>query len=180
MKSRTERKLYWQLALRFEPTFTSESQIIITKKSDAVEIERFETANGWIFNTISSWLDNNQKEDIGEMSKLVKVERCQIPFRSQDVSTFYQGFMSSIAPTSKTFSREIAKTEKTDSWDVVLHGTRYKLWFFYKGNQMSFSTTDHEMDNSKITGLAPLIRWMNKVRLEVNKRSKGCKERIEL
>lgn len=159
----------WQMVLRFEPSFGSESQIVIRRTFDGFEVNRYRSANGVIFNKLNVWFTKNGREDVPEMSRLVQVERRKIRCRQSDLEDWLNGFFRSIPVATRSLKSNITESGRTGTWSVPVHGGYYQVWFSYKGNEMNFVANDENISDINVTGTSPIVRWMNSVRIQIEK-----------
>jgi hypothetical protein len=166
-----KRETVWQLVLRFMPNSEPESQIVIRKTIVGYELIELKSSNGVIFSTLNQWITKNGKEDVLEMAKVIKVEQREVKTNSKVITGWYNIFFESIPLTAQSLKFSSQEFERTNgSIGLRLHGTYYEVWFLYKGNKINFVIYDQEVNDNKITGEYALVKWMNKVRLQIKKK----------
>jgi hypothetical protein len=162
--------ILWQLVLRFKPNTKPESQIIIQKLLDGFKVIEYKSENGSIFTRLNKWRNENGKEDIAEMIKDIKVSRIELNIPSNEIKGWYSTFFKVIPDATqkiKYASEEFARTKGAIT--IFLEGSYYETWFMYGGNEISFVFYDDEINEKQINGKSLLVRWMNKIRLRIQR-----------
>lgn len=159
----------WAVVLRFKPTSKSESQIIIRRGVNKVEVVEYTSPDGSIYAKLNEVLARGGKEDATEMAKSIRVKRREVSVAHAQVRQWYASFFDSLASTTKTLRGALEESDKTGAESFVFHGTFYDLWYEQGLNKMSFKLYDVEVDKPGSDGELKLVRWMNAVRRDVAK-----------
>lgn len=159
----------WAVVLRFRPSFKSESQIVIRRDVDKVQVIEYASSDGNIYGRLNDVLAHGGKEDAIEMAKAIRVKRRDINVPLAQVKQWHATLFSSIASTTKTLREAGEEFDNTGGESFVLDGSVYELWYEQGLNRMSFSLYDVEVDKSTSDGEFKLVQWMNAVRRGVAK-----------
>jgi len=162
-------KPVWSIVLRFKPTFKPESQIVIRRDENKVEVIEYTSPDGSIYVKLNEILALTSKEEAVEMAKAIKVKRREISVHYSQVKRWHTTLFDSIAGTTKTLKVVGEEFDKTRSESFVPDGTIYDLWYEQLLNQMSFSLYDVEIDKPGSDGEFKLVQWMNAVRRDIGK-----------
>lgn len=168
----TSRGSLWTLVLRFMPSSRPESQIIIRRDVDrnlGVEVIRYTSPDGSIYNQLNLALAKGVKDDPAEMAKSIKVIRKKVNISDAKAGQWHASFFESLTGTTKTLSQMLLEAEKTGVESLVMHGTFYELWYEQGLKEMSFNLYDSEIDKLGFNGEFKLVQWMNSLRREVEK-----------
>lgn len=156
--------------LRFRPSFKPESQIVIRRGVEKIEVFEYTPTNGHIYAKLNEILTRTGKEDAVEMAKSIRVRRREMSSSSAHIQRWYAALFDSLAETTKLLKERGEEFDKTKgSETVMLDGTLYELWYENRINQMSFALQDVEIDAPGSDGEFKLVRWMNTIRREVAK-----------
>jgi len=158
------------LILRFKPSFRPETQIVIKRKLDGVEVVEYTSLDGNIYSKLNDALARAGYEDAAvEMAKLIRVRRRMVEVPERRVKQWHKDFLNSMGDSAKALKRRSRQFDKDGTLTVAVDGTFYDLWYEPGVDEMSFSVYDEEVDDLHPTGDLRLVRWMNAVRLEIGK-----------
>ncbi len=161
----------WQITLRFHADSAPESQVVIRKTVTGVSVTHYRAKKAAVFTSINFWLNEHGREDVVEMSKLIEVERREVPVKRRDVMNWHDGFFASALKSTQEIRYLSGEFDRKGSWGVWLHGTRYQLWYEHNTTKIHYRFVDQEIHDTKVNGELALVRWMNQVRLFVQKNS---------
>jgi hypothetical protein len=162
--------------LRFEPSFAPESQIIIkaptviSGKSVGVQVVEYSSLSGNIYVKLGAMLAQGAKEDPVEMAKLFQVRKRTIQIPMAQVKQWRSTLTSSINRSMKILEQR-AKESEQGTETITIDGTFYELWFNQVASQIHFRLLDQEVSNREVTGVLPIVRWMNALRREIDNRN---------
>lgn len=157
------------IILRFRPSLHPESQVVIRKNLDKVEVIEYISLSGNIYSKLDELMSHGGKEDAVEMAKLIKVHRRSIQVPNAQANQWHTNFLESLGELVKTFRKRSDEFDKAGTIDVVLHGTFYDLWYSQDVSEMSFSFYDEEVSDQQPNGILKTVQWMNAVRRDVEK-----------
>lgn len=161
--------IVWSIVLRFKPSFRAESQIIIRRSADRIEIVEYTSVDGSIYRAINATLSRTGREDPVEMARAIRVNRRVVSVPSAQVRRWYAAFFDGLASTTRTLRERGQEFDRTGGESFVLDGAVYDLWYEQGLNRISFSLYDVEVDNVRSSGEFGLVRWMNAVRRDVGR-----------
>jgi hypothetical protein len=162
-------KTVFTIVLRFKPSFHTESQIVLRRRLDKVEVRDYVSLDGSIYGKLNEVLMRTGNEDAVEMAKLIQVKRRTMEIPYSQVKQWHMSFLANINDLHKAFKRSSEEYDKAGTVALRLDGTFYDLWYEQGLNKMSFSLYDEEIDALRSTGDFKLVQWMNGVRREVSK-----------
>lgn len=167
----TSLKVDFAFALRFEPSTHPESQIVIVAKhGGGVEVTRYSPEGGNVFARLNASLAQGARENASEMARLIRAERTLIPVPDGQVrqwqSMFFADVLSSISDLRKASERY---QKPNGEQEVVLDGTHYELWYAQGDSELSWHRLDVEIDNPDSPGFYGIVKWMNAVRVYVER-----------
>ncbi len=164
------------LVLRFKPSFSPESQIVIKKdvnKVEKVEVVVYTSLDGDIYQRLNEALERGGKEDAAKMAKSIRVKRRTVSIHYTLVKQWHKNFLDSISGSLKVFEQKLDKYDEAGTVSFALDGTTYDLWYEQGVHKMAFSLYDFEGDTPGDDGEFRLVQWMNAVRREVEALSNG-------
>lgn len=163
-------KTVYAFALRFRPSFKPESQIVIRRGVEKIEVVEYTSPNGNIYGKLNEILARTGKEDAVEMAKSIKVRRREISVSAAQIQRWHATLFDSIANTTRPLKDRGEEFDRTNgSETILLDGAIYELWYENRLNKMSYTLHDVEVDTPGSDGEFKLVRWMNAVRREVAK-----------
>ena len=156
------------IVLRFKPSFKPESQIVIRRRLDKVEVIEYTSLNGNIYSKLDNVMAYGGKEDAVEMAKLIKVRRRSIEVPYAQVKQWHMNLLDRIGESLKAFKE---KSEEYDRGTVTLalDGAAYDLWYEQGLNKISFSLYDEEVNDLRPNGDFKLVQWMNAIRRKIGR-----------
>lgn len=158
----------YDFVLRFEPNSAPESQIVVRWATGRYEVTEYASLSGNIYRKLNSAVARGDKEDPVEMAKLIQVSKRSIKVPDDRVRQWRRSLANSVGASMKVLERRAVEAERGVG-TITLDGTFYRLWYDQVGSQISFGLLDHEVSNLEVTGILELARWMNAVRLDVQK-----------
>lgn len=159
----------YYLVLRFRPSFHPQSQVVIKRGVDKVEVIEYTSLSGNIYSKLDELVSHGGKEDAVEMAKLIKVRRRSLQVPNAQVKQWHATFLESLGESLKTFRKRSEEFDKAGTIGVVLDGTFYDLWYSQGVSEMSFSFYDEEVSDQQPNGVLKTVQWMNVVRRDVEK-----------
>jgi vacuolar-type H+-ATPase subunit I/STV1 len=158
-------KTIFAFVLRFKPYSQSESQVIIRRGADKIEVIEYTTLDGGIYAKLNELIASGSKEDAVELAKAIRVKRKAVSVPYAQVKRWYATFFDNLARTTKTLSVKGEEFDRTGgSVTVFLHGAVYDLWYEQGLNQLSFRLYDVDLDDVRSSAVFELVRWMDTVR----------------
>jgi hypothetical protein len=158
----------YDFVLRFEPSFAPESQIVVRRMAGRFEVTEYTSLSGNIYRQLNRVVAHGGKEEPGEMAKLIQVRKRLIEVSDNRVKQWRGSLANSIGASMKVLEQRAVEAERGVG-TITLDGTFYRLWYDQVGSQISFYLLDHEISNREVTGNLELARWMNALRLNVQK-----------
>ena len=163
-------KTVFVFVLRFKPHSQPESQIVIRRGTDKVEVVEYTSLDGDIYVRLNESLERTGREDAVEMAKAIRIKRREISVPYTQIKQWYTAFFDSLASGTKPLREKGEEFDKTGGSETIfLHGGFYDLWYRQRLNQMSFSLYDVDVDDPRSSGELKLVQWMNAVRRDVAK-----------
>lgn len=166
---RDEARPDYDFVLRFEPSFSPESQIIIRKGIGKIEVVEYRSLSGNIYQKLNGVMARGGKEDPIEMAKSIQIERRVIAVPIGQIRQWRASLADSISASMKVWEQRSAEVEKGVG-TITLDGSFYRLWYDQVGSHISIKVLDDEVSDREVTGELALVRWMNSVRLDTTKR----------
>jgi hypothetical protein len=158
----------YSFVLRFRPSFTPESQIIVRRGIDKIEVREYSPLSGSIYQTVNRLIAEGHKENPVELAKHIKIKTRSYEVSLNQMRQWHASLLDSIGPSLKLFYNRSEEVEK-GKMTIAQDGTFYDLWYKQGISEMSFSVYDEEIRDRTITGELKLVRWMNSVRNQVAK-----------
>lgn len=156
----------YALVLRFEPTLYPESRVVILRGLDDVQVTEYTPSGGRIWDQLEK-LDPTLS--IEEMAKSIHIQKRSIPATVDQVTNWYSDFLSSVGPSMIELKGITLSSERGKSTYLgPRHGASYWLWYTLGGIKMTWDCLDDEAAGEP-TGILPVVKWMNTVRLAVSK-----------
>lgn len=163
-------KTVFAFVLRFKPNSRPESQIVIRRGVDKVEVVQYSLLDDDIYSKLNEALARTGREDAVEMAKAVRVKKRVVNVPLSQVKQWHSTFFDSLANTSKVLREKGAEFDKTGgSESVLLHGATYDLWYEQRLNKLSFSLYDVDLDEGRSGVEFNLVQWMDSVRRHIEK-----------
>lgn len=161
-------KTIFAFVIRFRPYSQPESQLIIRRGTEQIEVIEFISLDGDIYVKLNELLARGYKEDAVELAKAIRVKRRVITASFAQVKQWYTGFFDSLANTTKTLREQGGESDRTGGSETIfLHGGIYDLWYEQRLNRMSFSLYDVDLDDVRASAHFKLVQWMDSVRRDV-------------
>ena len=159
------------LVLRFKPSFHPESQVVIKRGVDKVEVIEYTSLSGNIYNKLNELKSHGgTSDDVVEMAKLIEVRKRSIQVPYTHVKQWHAGFLESLGESLKAFKKRSEEFDKAGSITLTMDGTFYDVWYGQGINDMSLSFYDEEVSDQQPNGALKTVQWMNSIRQEVAKR----------
>lgn len=165
---RDEANRDYDFILRFLPSFAPESQILVKRRVGKVEVVEYTSLSGNIYDKLNNTMSNGGREDAAEMAKLVQVRKRVIEVPTAQVRKWRESLANSVGATMKTLEQRDIEGERGKE-TITIDGTFYYFWYTQVTGDISFNLLDYEVNNRKAEGELALVRWMNAVRLDVQK-----------
>jgi hypothetical protein len=165
-------KTYFSIIIRIKPSFDIERQIIIRKTVGKYSVLLYEAVDGNIYRKLNHIINDRQITNPEELAKFLKVSKRTVSLPHKQVENWHAAFLNALSRSLDKLQYDLEELEKQGTVTVLLDGTTYELWYEQGMNKIAFSVYDAELTKSEVTGILPLVRWMNTVRLEVEHNSK--------
>ncbi len=162
-------KTYVSIIIRFKPSFDVERQIVIRNTSGNYEVLEYEAVDGNIYDRLNHLINEGQNTKPEEMAKLLKISKRAVNIPRKQIENWHAAFLNNVARSLDKFRQSLEELEKEGTVTLPLDGTIYELWYEQGMNKIAFSVYDVELTKPDATGVMPLVRWMNTVRLEVER-----------
>lgn len=159
----------WAVVVRFKPNSRPESQIVIRKGANKVEVVEYTPADGSIYAKLNDALERGGRRDAVELAKLIRVSRREVSVPHAQVKRWYATLFDSISGTTKTLRAALERADSTGVESFVLHGSFYDLWYAQGLSRMSFSLYDVDAEDARSSAEFKLVQWMDAVRRDVEK-----------
>jgi hypothetical protein len=167
--TRDEPRGDYGLVLRFKPSFHPESQVVIKRGVNKVQVIEYTSLSGNIYSKLDEVVTHGGKDDAVELAKLIKVRRRSVLVPNVQVKQWHSSFLESLGDSLKTFKKRSEEFDRERTITVVIDGTFYDLWYSQGTNDMSFSFYDEEISDQQPNGALKIVQWMNVVRADVEK-----------
>jgi len=162
-------KTVFKIILRFHPHAQPESQIVIRRGVEKVEVLEYLSLDGNIYRKLNEALAHGSKENAVEMAKSIKVRKRLINVPYSQVKQWHVGLLESIAISTKVFKERSHEFDDMGSETVMLDGAFYDLWYEQRLSKMSFAIYDADVDHHISNDEFKLVQWMNTVRQDIGK-----------
>jgi len=150
----------WQIVIRLSPTYRPEFQHVLQKTTDGCTLTRMEAQN-FVFNALNDWLDHHDTEDVDQMAQAVAVTYKKAIVPKATANRWKNEFFKSLRGTITKLHYESGEYDRSASWFLYLHPTKYQVWFTNKSTKMSLTVNDQDIRSTK-AGRLPLVRWINR------------------
>jgi hypothetical protein len=144
------------IALRFRPSFSPESQIILHFDDQGAEASFLELKVP-LRSIVPEAAPLNRIEG---MSKSIPVRRTSKSFDQTSARALLDNFWNALAKSPQQIKEQLGL--------IQLDGTMYELRFQSGLTRFSFLILDDEVEEGKVTGQIPIVQWMNTLRLELS------------
>lgn len=155
--------------MRFQPSFADESQIVVRKFKNVVEVTQYKSLSGNIYVGLNKILAKTCRENAEEMAEQFKVEKKAITFSRAKIEQWHNGLLLSLSRSFGVFGQRVRQLDKDDSVKIALDGTNYQLWYMQNGDEISLELYDAEINDSRDKGIFPVVRLMNNIRRQIQK-----------
>jgi hypothetical protein len=158
------------LVLRFKPSFHPESQVVIKRGVDKIEVIEYTSLSGNIYSKLNELKSHGgASENAVEMPKLIEVRRRSIQVPYTQVKQWHAGFLESLSESLRAFKKRSEEFDKAGSITLTIDGTFYDVWYGQGINDLSLSFYDEEVSDQQPNGVLKTVQWMNAVRRDVGK-----------
>lgn len=161
-------KRQYDFVLRFEPSNAPESEISIERKPTKTEVIEYTSLSGNIYGQLDKILRNGGKEEAAEMAKQIRVRKRILEVPAVQANQWWSRLPDAIAATIKLLEKRRAE-ELRGVGTITIDGTNYSFSYNQVGGNVSTEMWDHEISGREVTGEVELVRWMNSLRLDVEK-----------
>jgi hypothetical protein len=159
---------YW-FVLRFKPSSSPESQIVVREERDKIEVVEYTSLSGNIYSKLNSIMAEGGKEDAIEMAKLIKVGKRSIDIPDAQARQWRTSFFKSIGDSIKAFKQRSEEYDKGIG-TLTIDGTFYNLWYHHVDHiTIAFDFYDEEVRDRQPNGDLKLVQWMNAVRRDIER-----------
>lgn len=153
--------------LRFQPSFDSESQIIINNNFSDITVEEYTSPDGNIREQLDRLVTKTGNEDAEELAKQIRVQKRTVKVSSATAKRWRECFYRNLQLAGVYEGKHISEDMKEVG--LGADGTSYMCW--YKGkSDFSFQfNIGSEPDSAINPSDNPLVNWMKQIKREVSK-----------
>jgi hypothetical protein len=162
---------YWMM-VRFLPSFSAESQIVIRHEGKSeISIDYFVAGRG-LQSLLAEEFSDSKNPDISRVAKLMEVKKTSIAAKTDAFEPWFQAFW-------KAFENSAAPLHKSAYTNYIqLDGTKYVLEYRDGDHHFSFELRGPELGYEDLNDPddLPLVKWMLVLRkeiLELSQHKKG-------
>jgi hypothetical protein len=153
--------------LRFEPTFESESELVLRETFDSSEILYYKATEGNIYHRLNEVIQGGSPADPVLLSKKINItaKKILIPktlFKNWN-STMFEG----IRLSTKTLD-DVGEQQRGGAVSIPLDGTVYVLKYTQGTNDFSLKLYDVDSNRPNVTPQFKIVQWMIGVHEYVN------------
>lgn len=159
----------FSFTLRFRPNDGPESQIVITRGVDKIEVVEHRPAEGGVYSKLNQALARGGREDAAELAKAIEVKRRSAKVSPEQVRKWQASFFESLNATNDKLREKGSEFDRSGHESVLSHGSQYDIWYEQSLNRMAFSLYDVDPDQMRSGAVFRLVEWMNSVRRDVEK-----------
>ncbi len=165
---REETDRHYDFVLRFEPSNAPESQLFIKQSAKKTQVVEFTSLSGNIYAKLDSILQKGGQEDAVEMAKQLRVRRRILEVPAAEANQWWSGLPAAMGATVALLQNRGAKAA-AGVGTITLDGTYYSFWYDQVGSKVFVRLSDHEVSSQEVTGTIELVRWMNRLRCDIEK-----------
>lgn len=169
LESLENENTFFTIILRFKPSFHPESQIIIKKGYKEIQVIEYKSSDGNIYQKLNRFISESKNKDISKISNQIAINKKIITISNNKLNKWHLEFLSGFENLWKYFDKTNKYFDKQNNVLIVADGTFYEIWYKQEMNQVHFQLYDVEINDSKISGELDIVRWMNKIRNEIQK-----------
>jgi len=158
----------YDFVLRFEPSNAPESQISVKTTNTKTQVLEYTSLSGNIYGRLNNILRNGGKEDIVEMARQIRVRKRVLDVAAHQANQWWSRLSDSMAATLKLLEQRRAE-ELKGVGTLTLDGTHYSFSYAQATGDVIVRVWDEEISPREVTGQIQLVRWMNRVRRDVEK-----------
>jgi hypothetical protein len=137
-----------------------------TKDSSQVIIQRSLVGN--IYSELGHLMAGDPNLDPGSAIRRMKIQTIKVPMTNSTLHQWQSELFSQISVQPKELAQETTRLRDRGEVTIPLDGTTYEIWYQQGLRRLHFSIGDVEVQESEVTGLSRMVRWMNKVRIRLN------------
>jgi hypothetical protein len=157
------------LILRYKPSFTSESQIVISGREDDVNVVEFTSMDENIYYKLSEILDKTDDEpDIAELAKQFRVRKRELKLPLALLNNWRQKVIKSVSQALIPKIQE-SVLPKADKINDIEDGTSYELWDSSLAGDLYFKPSGNEEQGRDFSGKKDFIKILEGIKREVAK-----------
>jgi hypothetical protein len=156
----------YDFVLRFEPSNAPELQISVKTTNGKTQALEYTPLSGNIYGRLNAILRNGGKEDIVELTKQIQVRKRISDVPASQVTQWWSRLPDSMAATLKLLEHRRAE-ELKGFGTVTLDGTHYSFSYVQPTGDVIVRVWDEEINPREVTGQIELVRWMNRVRRDI-------------
>ena len=156
----------YDFVLRFEPSNAPELQISVKTTNGKIQALEYTSLSGSIYGRLNAISRNGGKEDIVELAKQIQVRKRILDVPASQAAQWWGRLPDSMAATLKLLEHRRADGLKGFG-TVTLDGTHYGFSYVQPAGDVVVRVWDEEISPREVTGQIELVRWMNRVRRDI-------------
>ncbi len=149
------------LVVRYEPSFTAESQITIVREKGKWRLFRQQSESGNVFVNLERIMEETSREDLDWLTTQITVKTQEVVIPQVQIEELQRQFINSL---SRQLSREKEpRTITNGPIYLTLDQTRYRVW--YRGAiNVEFAIWGTDTDKRTQSSEPTIVRWAKKLR----------------
>ena len=163
-----ERYQGYKFILRFEPNRGPESQLFIKRTLKGTQVIEYSPVKGTIYDKLNEILRNGGKENPVELAKHIQIQKRTIDLPGTKTDLWWTTFPATVGTTIQLMQKRTDEIVHGTA-RIAIDGTHYGLWYDQVESSFSFKAWDEDVSDHEVTGEFEVVRWMNTVRLDVEK-----------
>jgi hypothetical protein len=167
-KDAQEERYFTVFSLRFVPTYQVECEIVIRRSWDRVEVTEYRPIGGNVYSRLNEEFARGAREDADELAKHYQAEKILTSVPLKQFRTWHKQFLNALSRSVRVYEKKAMIFDRTREESVAVHGSYYDLGYRQGANTMSLRLYDQKASSR---GEFEVVRWMNNVRLTVEKLS---------
>ena len=164
-----EYKRSFVLVLRYKPSFDAETQIVIAGRENGINVVEFTSLDGNVYYKLGEIMEKTGQKSSVELAKYIRVKKRELKIPLRQLNIWRRNLIDSVSRSVRPKVLESTLPAATMA-NVTDDGTRYELWDSSLSGEIYFTPSGIEENGRDFSGKRSLIRWMERVRREVDKR----------
>jgi hypothetical protein len=152
------------LIARYEPSFTAESQITITKALDGKwSLVKHQSESGNIYYTLSDIIKKTGREEDSWLASQIRIKRTEIDLSEERFESLHRDFIDQII-LRLGFEKQYTKKKSPNApVEVIADGTTYRLWYRGSVELNKYEDSGQDPDSPRHKLESPLVWWMKRL-----------------